>query len=80
VIDLAAGAPVAGDWANSASGATGGAGGGHSALGVNQTGTIMGGRLDAATLARLAANYAIPYLVSSIGFLSAHRTPSRRPR
>jgi hypothetical protein len=47
---------------------------------VNQTGAILGGRLDAATLARLVANFAIPYLVSSIGFLSAHRTPSRRPR
>jgi hypothetical protein len=47
---------------------------------VNQTGAIMGGRLDAATLARVLANFAIPYLVSSIGLLSAHRSPSRRSR
>jgi len=40
---------------------------------VNQGTAVAAGDIDATTLARLAANYAIPYVVSSIGFLDAHR-------
>lgn len=43
---------------------------------VNQGATLVAGDVDAATLARVAANYAIPYVVSSVGFLSAHRVRS----
>jgi hypothetical protein len=41
---------------------------------VNQGADLAGGGLDVATLVRVAANYAIPYVVASIGYLSAHRT------
>jgi hypothetical protein len=41
---------------------------------VNQGAALLAGDVDAVTLARVVANYAIPYLVSSVGFLSAHRT------
>lgn len=38
---------------------------------VNQGAELASGNADAATALRLVANYAIPYLVSSIGYLSA---------
>jgi hypothetical protein len=40
---------------------------------VNQGAALAAGDLDVATLVRVATNYAIPYVVSSVGFLSAHR-------
>lgn len=40
---------------------------------VNQATVLASGELGPATWARVVANYAIPYVVSSIGFLSAHR-------
>ena len=42
---------------------------------VNQTGALLHGQFSVGTVARLAANFAVPYLVSSLGFLSAHRSP-----
>jgi len=45
---------------------------------VNQGGELVAGDISGATVARMAANYAIPYLVSSVGYLSAHG--SRPPR
>ena len=41
--------------------------------GVNQGAELIAGEADTATALRMAANYAIPYVVSSVGFLSAHR-------
>lgn len=41
---------------------------------VNQGGEFLAGDIDGITLVRIVANYAIPYVVSSIGFLSAHRS------
>jgi hypothetical protein len=41
---------------------------------VNQGGELVAGDISGAAVARLAANYAIPYLVSSVGYLSAHRS------
>ena len=38
---------------------------------VNQGAELASGNADTATAVRLVANYAIPYLVSSIGYLSA---------
>jgi len=46
---------------------------------VNQGGVLLGGGVDWATVARVAANYAIPYVVSSIGLLSAHGPRATRP-
>jgi hypothetical protein len=45
---------------------------------VNQGGELVAGDIDGATLIRMAANYTTPYLVSSVGYLSAYR--SRPPR
>jgi len=39
---------------------------------VNQGSEILAGDVRASTLLRMAANYAIPYVVSSVGYLSAH--------
>jgi len=41
---------------------------------VNQGSTLLAGDVDTPTALRIVANYAIPYLVSSLGFLSAYRT------
>ncbi len=38
---------------------------------VNQEAVMASGNADTATGLRLVANYAIPYVVSSVGFLSA---------
>lgn len=43
---------------------------------VNQGDVLMSGGVDAATAARMAANYAIPYVVSSVGFLASYRVDS----
>lgn len=40
---------------------------------VNQTGALLDGHLSPGTVARMVANFAIPYAVSSIGLLSAYR-------
>lgn len=40
---------------------------------VNQSGVILHETFSAKVVAQIAANYAIPYVVSSIGFLNAHR-------
>lgn len=45
---------------------------------VNQGGVILSGDLGAPTLVRIVANYLIPYVVSSIGFLASFRTPDSR--
>ena len=44
---------------------------------INQAGVIFDGRANAATWIRVAANYLVPFCVSSTGFLSAtrRRTP-----
>lgn len=42
---------------------------------VNQGGVLLGGDVGAATLLRTAANFAIPYCVSSYGALQAVRRP-----
>lgn len=40
---------------------------------VNLGGVIVDGRADLATVVKTAANYAIPYVVSSLGVLSRTR-------
>ncbi|MBI1352361.1 MAG: hypothetical protein GC156_14750 [Actinomycetales bacterium] len=40
---------------------------------VNQGEILLSGRADMATWFRVAANYVIPYVVSSIGFLASYR-------
>ncbi len=40
-------------------------------VGVNMGAGLAAGEADEATALRILANYAIPYLVSSIGYLSA---------
>jgi hypothetical protein len=47
---------------------------------VNQGGELVAGDIDGATVARMAANYAIPYVVSGVGYLSAHRSRPLPPR
>lgn len=41
---------------------------------LNQGTILLSGHIDVGTAARIAGNYAIPFLVASTGFLSAHRT------
>lgn len=45
---------------------------------VNQGSVLVNGHTTAVTWLRIVANYVIPYVVSSIGLLSAHRV--RRDR
>ena len=45
---------------------------------VNQGATIFGGHATAATWARVAVNYLVPYLVASTGYLAAFRVRDRR--
>lgn len=42
---------------------------------VNQGTVIASGATDWATVLRVVGNYLIPYVVSSIGFLSSYRRP-----
>jgi hypothetical protein len=44
-------------------------------LAVNQGSRLMSGDLDVATILRAVANYAIPYVVSSVGLISGHDSP-----
>lgn len=46
---------------------------------VNQFAVLASGDHAPATLARVAANYAIPYIVSSVGFLSSYRVSAPAP-
>ena len=46
---------------------------------VNQGAELLAGEADAATALRLVANFAIPYTVSSVGYLSAHRDDPGAP-
>ena len=46
---------------------------------VNQGAVLLTGHLGVATVARVAANYVIPYCVSSYGALSAVRRPAPPP-
>jgi hypothetical protein len=43
---------------------------------INQGGVIFGGRTIATTWIRVAANYFVPFCVSSFGFLTATKRPS----
>lgn len=45
---------------------------------VNQLNVMVQGDATSATWARVATNYVVPYIVSSIGFLSACRLRPRR--
>lgn len=40
---------------------------------INQGSVLVSGNADAATALRVAANYAIPYAVSSLGYLAPFR-------
>lgn len=40
---------------------------------VNQGDVLLHGRVSAASAVQIAANFAIPYVVSSIGYLNAYR-------
>jgi hypothetical protein len=42
---------------------------------VNEGAQLLDGRADAVTGLRIAANYAIPYVVASVGYLSGQRNP-----
>lgn len=44
-------------------------------LAVNQGSVLAAGELDAATVLRGLANYSIPYVVSSVGYLNARNHP-----
>lgn len=46
---------------------------------VNQFAVLASGDHTPATLARVLANYAIPYIVSSVGFLSSYRASVLAP-
>lgn len=46
---------------------------------INQGGVLLDGDAGWATVVRIASNYAIPYLVSSIALLSACRVPADQP-
>jgi hypothetical protein len=45
---------------------------------VNQGDVLVSGRAGAATWARVAVNYAVPFVVSSVGYLAPFRRPRRR--
>lgn len=45
---------------------------------VNQGAVIADGHADGGTWVRVAVNYAVPFLVASLGFLSARRVPTPR--
>lgn len=40
---------------------------------VNQGGVLLGGTATAGTWIRIAVNYLVPFLVASVGYLSARR-------
>ncbi len=41
---------------------------------VNQGGVLLDGRANGTTWLRIAVNYLVPFVVASIGFLSARRS------
>jgi hypothetical protein len=46
---------------------------------VNQGAELVGGDADGLTAARIGANFLIPYVVASVGYLSGStRRPARR--
>lgn len=47
-------------------------------LAVNQSPQLLRGDIGAAWVVRAAANYAIPYVVSSVGFLKGHEPAADR--
>lgn len=47
---------------------------------VNQADRIASGDIDAALILRIAANYLIPWCVSSVGYISASRAAAPGPR
>lgn len=46
---------------------------------VNQGGILLHGRAGAADVARVAANFVIPYCVSSYGLLARNRAETGKP-
>jgi hypothetical protein len=44
---------------------------------VNQGATLLAGQATAGTWVRMAINYVVPFLVASIGYLSAHHIRRR---
>jgi hypothetical protein len=42
---------------------------------VNEGGVLAGGQVTKTTVIRIAVNYTVPYLVASVGYLMACRTP-----
>lgn len=48
-------------------------------LAVNQGAQVIAGDIDLALILRAAANYAIPYVVSSVGYLNAPNGPQTAP-
>lgn len=48
--------------------------------GVNLGGVILGGRAGWVTLLQAGANYAIPYVVASLGMLSRTRVATDKPK
>lgn len=49
-------------------------------LAVNQGSQLLAGEVDLVVVLRAMANYAIPYVVSSIGYLKAPSGPQRSAR
>lgn len=51
---------------------------------ANQGATLLDGEISAATCARVAVNYLVPFIVSSVGYLAPFRTvpaaPAETPR
>ncbi len=45
--------------------------------GVNQGAIVVDGQATLATWLRIAVNYVVPFLVASVGYLSARRAPLR---
>ncbi len=43
---------------------------------VNQGAVVVGGHADGGTWVRVAVNFAVPFCVASVGFLSARRAES----
>lgn len=46
---------------------------------VNQGSVIVGGTTSSGTWIRVAVNYAVPFLVASVGYLSGRRRPPETP-
>lgn len=46
---------------------------------VNEGGALLAGRLDAALAVKVAVNYVVPFVVASLGYLTAGRVPPEEP-